>query len=96
MGGPPLNESVFVSTNDPTLCVCAPKSLSQCSPTGRGYGQKFGDFFESYAKAHKKLSEVGSKFEPEGGVKVEQASVAKASEIEGGAKIEQASLAKSQ
>jgi L-ascorbate peroxidase len=36
------------------------------------FAEKFRDsqdaFFESYAKAHKKLSELGSKFEPEGGI----------------------------
>jgi L-ascorbate peroxidase len=38
----------------------------------RPFAEKFRDsqdaFFETYAKAHKKLSEVGSKFEPEGGI----------------------------
>jgi len=38
------------------------------------FAEKFRDsqdaFFESYAKAHKKLSEQGSKFEPEGGIKI--------------------------
>jgi L-ascorbate peroxidase len=36
------------------------------------YAEKFRDsqegFFESYAKAHKKLSELGSKFDPEDGI----------------------------
>ena len=36
------------------------------------FAEKFGEsqeaFFESYAKAHKQLSELGSKFEPEGGI----------------------------
>jgi L-ascorbate peroxidase len=40
--------------------------------TFRPFAEKFRDnqdaFFESYSKAHKKLSEVGSKFEPEGGI----------------------------
>lgn len=38
------------------------------------FANKFKDsqdeFFKSYAKAHKKLSELGSKFEPEAGVKI--------------------------
>ena len=38
----------------------------------RPFAEKFRDsqdaFFESYAKAHKKLSELGSKFEPEEGI----------------------------
>jgi L-ascorbate peroxidase len=38
----------------------------------RPFAEKFRDsqdaFFESYAKAHKKLSELGSKFEPENGI----------------------------
>jgi len=38
------------------------------------FAEKFRDsqdaFFESYKKAHKKLSELGSKFEPEGGIKI--------------------------
>ena len=36
------------------------------------FAEKFRDdqdaFFASYTKAHKKLSELGSKFEPEGGI----------------------------
>lgn len=36
------------------------------------FAEKFRDdqaaFFASYAKAHKKLSELGAKFEPEGGI----------------------------
>jgi len=39
------------------------------------FAQKFRDsqdaFFEAYAKAHKQLSEQGSKFVPEGGVKID-------------------------
>ena len=38
----------------------------------RPFAEKFRDsekaFFESYVKAHKKLSELGSKFEPAGGI----------------------------
>jgi len=38
------------------------------------FAEKFRDseeeFFKSYAAAHKKLSELGSKFEPEGGIKI--------------------------
>ena len=38
------------------------------------FAEKFREsqdaFFESYAKAHKKLSELGSKFEPAGGIKL--------------------------
>jgi len=38
------------------------------------FAEKFRDsqdaFFESYAKAHKKLSELGSKFDPEAGIKI--------------------------
>jgi L-ascorbate peroxidase len=38
----------------------------------RPYAEKFRDsqdaFFEAYARAHAKLSELGSKFEPEGGI----------------------------
>jgi len=38
------------------------------------FAEKFRDsqeaFFESYAKAHKKLSELGSKFDPEGGISI--------------------------
>ncbi|CAB9507652.1 ascorbate peroxidase 6, chloroplastic/mitochondrial [Seminavis robusta] len=38
------------------------------------FAEKFRDsqdaFFESYAEAHKKLSELGSKFEPKGGIKI--------------------------
>jgi L-ascorbate peroxidase len=38
------------------------------------YAEKFRDsqdeFFKSYAVAHKKLSELGSKFEPEEGIKL--------------------------
>jgi L-ascorbate peroxidase len=38
----------------------------------RPFAENFRDsqdaFFESYAKAHKKLSELGSKFEPAGGI----------------------------
>jgi L-ascorbate peroxidase len=38
----------------------------------RPFAEKFRDsqdaFFESYAKAHKKLSELGSKFEPADGL----------------------------
>lgn len=38
----------------------------------RPFAEKFRDsqdaFFESYAKAHKKLSEIGSKFEPAEGI----------------------------
>jgi L-ascorbate peroxidase len=41
-------------------------------PTFKPFAEKFRDsqdaFFESYAKAHKKLSELGSKFEPEDGI----------------------------
>jgi len=40
----------------------------------RRFAEKFRDsqdaFFESYAKAHKKLSELGSKFEPEEGIEL--------------------------
>jgi L-ascorbate peroxidase len=39
------------------------------------FAEKFRDdqdaFFESYAKAHKMLSELGAKFEPEGGIVLE-------------------------
>eukprot|EP00567_Pseudictyota_dubia_P008779 CAMPEP_0197453430 /NCGR_PEP_ID=MMETSP1175-20131217/34888_1 /TAXON_ID=1003142 /ORGANISM="Triceratium dubium, Strain CCMP147" /LENGTH=352 /DNA_ID=CAMNT_0042986713 /DNA_START=13 /DNA_END=1071 /DNA_ORIENTATION=+ len=39
------------------------------------FAEKFRDsqeeFFKSYAVAHKKLSELGSKFDPEGGIKLE-------------------------
>jgi L-ascorbate peroxidase len=39
------------------------------------FAEKFRDsqdaFFESYAKAHKKLSELGSKFEPKEGIKID-------------------------
>lgn len=38
----------------------------------RPFAEKFRDsqdaFFESYAKAHKKLSELGAKFEPAEGI----------------------------
>jgi L-ascorbate peroxidase len=41
----------------------------------RPFAEKFRDsheaFFESYARAHKQLSEQGSKFVPEGGVKID-------------------------
>jgi L-ascorbate peroxidase len=40
----------------------------------RPYAEKFRDsqdaFFEAYARAHAKLSELGSKFEPEGGIQL--------------------------
>jgi L-ascorbate peroxidase len=40
----------------------------------RPFAEKFRDsqdaFFESYAKAHKKLSELGSKFDPAAGIKL--------------------------
>ncbi|CAE7945005.1 APXT [Symbiodinium necroappetens] len=34
------------------------------------YAKDQDAFFKDYAKAHKKLSELGSKFEPEGGIKI--------------------------
>jgi len=41
----------------------------------RPHAERFRDsqdaFFESYAKAHKRLSELGSKFEPEEGITLE-------------------------
>jgi L-ascorbate peroxidase len=41
-------------------------------PQFKPFAEKFRDsqeaFFESYAKSHKKLSELGSKFDPEGGI----------------------------
>jgi len=40
----------------------------------RPYAEKFRDsqdeFFKSYAAAHKKLSELGSKFDPKGGITI--------------------------
>ncbi|KAL7564930.1 hypothetical protein ACA910_009417 [Epithemia clementina (nom. ined.)] len=43
-------------------------------PGFRPYAEKFRDsqeaFFEAYAKAHKMLSELGAKFEPEGGIEL--------------------------
>lgn len=41
----------------------------------RPFAEKFRDsqdaFFEAYAKAHKQLSELGSKFEPEQGIELD-------------------------
>ena len=40
------------------------------APFAEKFRDSQDDFFVSYAKAHKKLSELGSKFEPEEGIKL--------------------------
>jgi L-ascorbate peroxidase len=48
----------------------------------RPYAEKFRDsqdaFFEAYARAHAKLSELGSKFEPEAGIELHAEAVSAA------------------
>jgi L-ascorbate peroxidase len=42
------------------------------SPFAMKFRESQDDFFVSYAKAHKKLSELGSKFEPADGIKASE------------------------
>jgi L-ascorbate peroxidase len=60
---------------DPELLKLTSDKVVFKDPDFRPFAEKFRDsqdaFFESYKKAHKKLSELGSKFEPEGGIKID-------------------------
>jgi len=57
---------------DPDLLKLSTDKVVFTDEGFRPFAEKFRDsqdaFFESYAKAHKKLSEQGSKFEPAGGI----------------------------
>lgn len=59
---------------DPELLKLSTDKVLFVDPAFKPFAEKFRDsqdaFFESYAKAHKKLSELGSKFDPEGGIKI--------------------------
>jgi L-ascorbate peroxidase len=59
---------------DPELLSLSTDKVIFADPGFKPYAEKFRDsqeaFFESYAKAHKKLSELGSKFEPEEGIEL--------------------------
>lgn len=60
------------SPEDPELLSLSTDKVVFVDPSFKPFAEKFRDsqdaFFESYAKAHKKLSELGSKFDPEGGI----------------------------
>eukprot|EP00529_Nitzschia_sp_RCC80_P030523 CAMPEP_0113497334 /NCGR_PEP_ID=MMETSP0014_2-20120614/30579_1 /TAXON_ID=2857 /ORGANISM="Nitzschia sp." /LENGTH=303 /DNA_ID=CAMNT_0000391275 /DNA_START=13 /DNA_END=924 /DNA_ORIENTATION=+ /assembly_acc=CAM_ASM_000159 len=57
---------------DPELLKLSSDKIVFVDEKFKPFAEKFRDdqaaFFESYAKAHKMLSELGSKFEPEGGI----------------------------
>ena len=59
---------------DPELLKLSTDKVLFVDPGFKPFAEKFRDsqdaFFESYAKAHKKLSELGSKFEPAGGISI--------------------------
>jgi L-ascorbate peroxidase len=59
-------------STDPELLKLAADKIIFVDPAMKPFAEKFRDsqdaFFESYAKAHKQLSELGSKFEPVEGV----------------------------
>lgn len=58
--------------SDAELLKCSTDSILFEDKGFKKFATKFGKsqdaFFESYAKAHKQLSELGSKFEPEEGI----------------------------
>lgn len=62
-------------TTDPELLKMSTDKTLFADEGFKPFAEKFRDsqdaFFESYAKAHKQLSEQGSKFVPEGGVKID-------------------------
>ena len=57
---------------DPELLKLTSDKVCFTDPGFKPFAEKFGQsqdaFFESYAKAHKKLSELGAKFEPAEGI----------------------------
>lgn len=59
---------------DPDLLKLSSDRCLWEDPAFKPWAEKFAEsqeaFFESYAKSHKKLSELGSKFVPEGGIKM--------------------------
>ncbi|GAX16878.1 L-ascorbate peroxidase [Fistulifera solaris] len=59
---------------DPELLKLATDKIIFVDPDFKPFAEKFRDdqdaFFQSYAAAHKKLSELGSKFEPAEGIKL--------------------------
>eukprot|EP00543_Licmophora_paradoxa_P004597 CAMPEP_0202450932 /NCGR_PEP_ID=MMETSP1360-20130828/9464_1 /ASSEMBLY_ACC=CAM_ASM_000848 /TAXON_ID=515479 /ORGANISM="Licmophora paradoxa, Strain CCMP2313" /LENGTH=299 /DNA_ID=CAMNT_0049069369 /DNA_START=19 /DNA_END=918 /DNA_ORIENTATION=+ len=59
---------------DPELLKLSTDKIIFVDEGFKPFAEKFRDsqdaFFESYAKAHKKLSELGSKFDPAGGITI--------------------------
>jgi L-ascorbate peroxidase len=59
---------------DPELLCLSTDKVIFVDADFKSFAEKFrdsqDDFFESYAKAHKKLSEIGSQFEPAEGIKL--------------------------
>jgi L-ascorbate peroxidase len=59
---------------DPELVSLSTDKVIFVDPGFKPFAEKFRDsqgaFFESYAKAHKKLSELGCKWEPAEGIKL--------------------------
>jgi len=57
---------------DPELLKMETDKVIFKDPAFKPFAEKFAEsqdaFFAAYKKAHKKLSELGSKFEPEGGI----------------------------
>lgn len=57
---------------DPELLSLSTDKVIFVDPEFKPFAEKFRDsqeaFFESYAKSHKKLAELGSKFDPEEGI----------------------------
>lgn len=71
-----FDNSYYTTLDDPN---CDPALLKMSSdraiykdeafkPFAESFRDSQEEFFKSYAKAHKKLSELGSKFEPEEGI----------------------------
>jgi len=62
------------SPDDPELLSLSTDKAVFKDPSFKPFAEKYRDsqdaFFADYAKAHKKLSELGSKFEPAGGIKL--------------------------
>ena len=60
------------ASSDPELLKLATDRVIFVDPAFKPFAEKFAEsqdaFFKSYAASHKKLSELGSKFEPAGGV----------------------------
>jgi L-ascorbate peroxidase len=65
-------EAQMGTPRDPELLSLSTDKAIFVDPQFKPFAEKFRDsqeaFFESYAKSHKKLSELGAKFDPEGGI----------------------------